>query len=217
MTLVQTILSPLRPAVATLLSPASICSVYSLGAAILIAFAWLVWRRKSRGRPVAPRTLMRAIFSRRVLLHRSTFADLAYCVLGLAAFGRASRLGGSVHLMDQRRRRCASDARLRPRAALARSRLGAQRHADARAFSRLRAWLLRRPHAQAPHSRALGTAQGASLGRSVDAAGQLPRSPAQFAGACEQSRSVHRNHRRRRAIRAGAQGGVLHPVRPERA
>lgn len=87
MTLVQTILSPLRPAVATLLSPASICSVYSLGAAILIAFAWFVWRRKSRGRPVAPRTLMRAVFSRRVLLHRSTFADLAYCVLGLAAFG----------------------------------------------------------------------------------------------------------------------------------
>ena len=87
MTFVQTILSPFRPVVATLLSPSSICSIYSLGLAVLIAFAWLVWRRRSRGRPVVLRTLTRAIFSRRVLLHRSTFADLAYCVIGLATFG----------------------------------------------------------------------------------------------------------------------------------
>jgi sterol desaturase/sphingolipid hydroxylase (fatty acid hydroxylase superfamily) len=33
------------------------------------------------------RTLARAIFSRRVLFHRSTFADLAYCVIGLATLG----------------------------------------------------------------------------------------------------------------------------------
>jgi sterol desaturase/sphingolipid hydroxylase (fatty acid hydroxylase superfamily) len=84
MTFVQTLLSPLRPAVETLLTPSSVCSVYSLGLAILFAFAWLAWRRKSRGRPVALRTLTRAIFSRRVLLHRSTLADLAYCVIGLA-------------------------------------------------------------------------------------------------------------------------------------
>jgi sterol desaturase/sphingolipid hydroxylase (fatty acid hydroxylase superfamily) len=87
MTLVQTILSPLRPAVGTLLSPASICSIYSLIAAILIAFVWFAWRRKSRGQPVSLRALARAIFSRRVLLHRSTFADLAYCVIGLATIG----------------------------------------------------------------------------------------------------------------------------------
>jgi sterol desaturase/sphingolipid hydroxylase (fatty acid hydroxylase superfamily) len=86
-TLVQTILSPLRPVVGTLLSPSSICSIYSLGAATLIAFAWLAWRRKSRNRPVAFRTLARAVFSRRVLFHRSTFADLAYCVIGLATLG----------------------------------------------------------------------------------------------------------------------------------
>jgi sterol desaturase/sphingolipid hydroxylase (fatty acid hydroxylase superfamily) len=87
MTFVQTLLSPLEPAVATLLTPSSICSIYSLGSAILIAFAWLAWRRRRRDRPVALRMLARAIFSRRVLLHRSTFADLAYCIVGLATLG----------------------------------------------------------------------------------------------------------------------------------
>ena len=87
MTFVETILSPLKPAAATLFSPASICSIYSLGIAMLIAFAWLGWRRTRRDRPVVLRMLARAIFSRRVLLHRSTFADLAYCVIGLATLG----------------------------------------------------------------------------------------------------------------------------------
>jgi sterol desaturase/sphingolipid hydroxylase (fatty acid hydroxylase superfamily) len=87
MTFVQTLLSPLRPVVATLLAPSSICSIYSLGLAVLIALAWLARRRKSRNRPVVLRTLARAIFSRRVLLHRSTLADLAYCVIGLATLG----------------------------------------------------------------------------------------------------------------------------------
>ncbi len=87
MTFVQTLLTPLRPVVATLLAPSSICSIYSIGFATLIALAWLTWRRRSRGRPIVLKTLTRAIFSRRVLLHRSTFADLAYCVIGLATFG----------------------------------------------------------------------------------------------------------------------------------
>jgi sterol desaturase/sphingolipid hydroxylase (fatty acid hydroxylase superfamily) len=87
MRFVQTLLSPLGPVVATLLSPSSICSVYSLGLTILIAFSWLAWKRKCRDRPVVLRTLARAIFSRRVLLHRSTCADLAYCIIGLAIFG----------------------------------------------------------------------------------------------------------------------------------
>jgi sterol desaturase/sphingolipid hydroxylase (fatty acid hydroxylase superfamily) len=86
-TLVQTLLSPLKPAAATLLAPASISSIYSLGAALMIAFAWLALRRKRRGRRVVPKALARAILSRRVLLHRSTFADLAYCVIGLATLG----------------------------------------------------------------------------------------------------------------------------------
>ena len=87
MTFALMILSPLQPVVATLLSPSSICSIYSLSATILIAFAWFAWRRKRRDRPVILRALARAIFSRRVLLHRSTFADLAYCVIGLTTLG----------------------------------------------------------------------------------------------------------------------------------
>jgi len=87
MIFVQTLLSPLKPAVATLLAPSSICSIYSLGFATLIAFAWLAWRRARRGRPIDLGMLARAIFSRRVLMHRSTFADLAYCVIGLATLG----------------------------------------------------------------------------------------------------------------------------------
>jgi sterol desaturase/sphingolipid hydroxylase (fatty acid hydroxylase superfamily) len=87
MTFVQTILSPLEPAAATFLAPSSTCSIYSLGTAILIAFVWLARRRKRRDRRVVIRTLARAVFARRALLHRSTLADLAYCVVGLATFG----------------------------------------------------------------------------------------------------------------------------------
>jgi sterol desaturase/sphingolipid hydroxylase (fatty acid hydroxylase superfamily) len=87
MTFVQTLLFPIEPAVATLLTPSSICSIYSLGCTILIAFAWLAWRRKRRDRPIVLKMLARAVFSRRVLLHRSNFADLAYCVIGLATLG----------------------------------------------------------------------------------------------------------------------------------
>src|ERR1700683_2245495 len=87
MTFPLTLPSPPPPVVATLLSPSSICSVYSLSATILIAFAWLAWRRKRRDRPVVLRALARPLFSRRGLLHRSPFADLAYCVIGLTTLG----------------------------------------------------------------------------------------------------------------------------------
>src|SRR4029077_17452759 len=87
MTFTLMILSTLQPVVATLFSPSSICSVYSLSATILIAFASLAWRRKRRDRPVVVRALLRAISSRRVRQHRSTFADLAYCVIGLTTLG----------------------------------------------------------------------------------------------------------------------------------
>jgi hypothetical protein len=46
MTLLETLLSLLKPAAATLLQPSSICSIYSLAAALMIAFAWLAYRRK---------------------------------------------------------------------------------------------------------------------------------------------------------------------------
>jgi hypothetical protein len=89
MTFAQTLLSPLQPVVAALLAPSSICSIYSLGLAILIAFAWLARRRKNRGRPVLLRTLARAVFSRRVLLHRSTLNALK-ALVGASAFSRTA-------------------------------------------------------------------------------------------------------------------------------
>jgi sterol desaturase/sphingolipid hydroxylase (fatty acid hydroxylase superfamily) len=94
MRFVETLLSPLHPAAATLLQPSSICSIYSLVAALMIAFAWLAYRRRRRNRRVAVTTLARAVFSRRVLFHRSTFADLAYCVISLAMLGAI--LGSAV-------------------------------------------------------------------------------------------------------------------------
>ena len=87
MTVIDTLVSPLRPAAVTLLQPASISSIYSLGAALVIAFAWLALLRRRRNRRVVAKTLARAILSRRVPFHRSTFADLAYCVIGLATLG----------------------------------------------------------------------------------------------------------------------------------
>src|ERR1700733_3332093 len=160
MTLVQTLLSPLRRVVGTLLSPSSICSIYSLGLAILIAFAWLAWRRKRRDRPVALRTLARAIFSRRVLLHRSTLADLAYCVMGLTTLGAI--LGWAVVSTSWISDGVAAvlTRSLAPRRTGALP-IGAQRHAHSRALSCLRTRLLRRPLAQAPRSGAVGVAQGA--------------------------------------------------------
>ena len=84
---VAELLAPLRPVAKTFLSPSSVCSIYSLGAAILITFAWFVYRRKLRNRRVRARTFVHTCFSRNVLFHRSTLADLTYCVFSLAAFG----------------------------------------------------------------------------------------------------------------------------------
>src|ERR1700733_6603232 len=196
MTFALTLLSPLRPVVATLLAPSSICSVYSLSATILIAFAWLAWRRKRRDRPVRLRPLTRAIFSRRVLLHRSTFADLAYCVMGLTTLGAI--LGWAVvstsWISDGVAAVLTRSLAPRRNGALP---IGAQRHAHSRALSCLRTRLLRRPLAPAPRSGAAGVAQGAPLGRSADAAGELPRSTARFADSRQPSRAVHRGDRRR--------------------
>ncbi|HZZ59721.1 MAG TPA: sterol desaturase family protein [Roseiarcus sp.] len=79
--------SPLRKVATSFLAPASICSIWSLAAALVLALGWLALRRRRRGRRIRAGALMRALFARRVLLHRSTRADLVYCVLSLATFG----------------------------------------------------------------------------------------------------------------------------------
>ena len=87
MTLLATILSPLRPVATAFLKPSSNCSIWSLGVALVIALGWLALQRKLRGRRLRMRMLARALFPRRALLHPSTLADLAYCVLSLMFLG----------------------------------------------------------------------------------------------------------------------------------
>ena len=87
MTHIETILSPFRPIAATFLAPSSNCSIWSLGAALALALGWLALQRKRRGRRLRLGVLCRALFLRRVLLHRSTRADLVYSVLSLMALG----------------------------------------------------------------------------------------------------------------------------------
>ncbi len=87
MTHLATILSPFRPVAVTFLAPSSNCSVWSLGAALVLATGWLALRRKQRGRRLSPRLLARALLPRRALLHRSTLADLVYAVASLMILG----------------------------------------------------------------------------------------------------------------------------------
>jgi len=87
MRLFEMLVNPLRPTAATFLTPSSNCSIWSLGAALLIAVAWLAYRRKQRRRRLSASLIVCAVFSRRVLLHRSTRADLAYCALSLMFLG----------------------------------------------------------------------------------------------------------------------------------
>ena len=115
-----------EPAARRSSQPASISSICSLGAALVIAFAWLAFRRRRRGRRAVLKALARAMFSRRVLLHRSTFADLAYCVIGLATLrarssaGRSSRRHGSATASPPSSRACSAPAPQPPRPSRAR-------------------------------------------------------------------------------------------------
>lgn len=77
----------LQQAAAALLSPGSIFSLPQLAAALAIALGWLAWRRLRRGRAVRLRTLLRAALPRRILRHRSTYADLFYYVVNTFAVG----------------------------------------------------------------------------------------------------------------------------------
>jgi hypothetical protein len=200
MTFALTLLSPLQPVVATLLSPSSICGLFPerhdphrLRVARLVA-------ETSRSTGVL-RALARAIFSRRVLLHSSTFADLAYCVMGLTTLGAI--LGWAVvstsWISDGVAAVLTRSLAPRRNGALPIGR--STRCARSRSFS-----LTNSASSSTTRSstafRAVGAAQGAPLGRIADAAGELPRSPARFADSRQQSRAVHRSDRRRGLIRA---------------
>jgi sterol desaturase/sphingolipid hydroxylase (fatty acid hydroxylase superfamily) len=71
-----------------LLSPGSDFSLLSLAAAFCVAFGFLAHRHWRRRRRFRPRALLRAIFRRRLVFNRSTYADMAYFYInGFAAGG----------------------------------------------------------------------------------------------------------------------------------
>ena len=69
------------------LSPGSHISLLSLASAFLIAFAALVLRRLRKGRRLRLRPLMRALFPKRIVMSRSSLADLGYFYFNLFVFG----------------------------------------------------------------------------------------------------------------------------------
>ena len=62
-------------------------SVTSLGAALLISAIWFVAMRLRRGRRVRAKTILRALFPRRILMSRSNQADIGYLFFNVFVFG----------------------------------------------------------------------------------------------------------------------------------
>jgi sterol desaturase/sphingolipid hydroxylase (fatty acid hydroxylase superfamily) len=87
MTPTEALVAPLERVAATILNPASILSVWSVAAALALAFVWLAQRSlRLRGR-LRARALLRALLSRRQLRSRSTRADALYALASLAMLG----------------------------------------------------------------------------------------------------------------------------------
>ena len=62
-------------------------SLTSLGAALLLATAFYVVKRLKRGRRVRARTLVHALFPKRIVHHRSNQADIGYLFFNVFVFG----------------------------------------------------------------------------------------------------------------------------------
>ena len=69
------------------LAPGSQISLASLFTALFIAFLVLAVRRYRKGRRLRVRLLVRALFPKRIVLNRSSFADLGYFYFNLFVFG----------------------------------------------------------------------------------------------------------------------------------
>jgi sterol desaturase/sphingolipid hydroxylase (fatty acid hydroxylase superfamily) len=69
------------------LSLGSHFSLSSLGAALIFSAAWFAWIRMKRGRRVRARTILRALFPRRILMSRSNQADIGYLFFNVFVFG----------------------------------------------------------------------------------------------------------------------------------
>ena len=56
-------------------------------AALLIATVFFVWQRVKRGRRVRARTILRALFPKRILHSRSNEADVGYLIFNVFVYG----------------------------------------------------------------------------------------------------------------------------------
>jgi hypothetical protein len=61
-------------------------SLTSLAAALLIATLFFVWQRVKRGRRVRAKTILRALFPRRILRSRSNEADIGYLIFNVFVY-----------------------------------------------------------------------------------------------------------------------------------
>ena len=61
-------------------------SLTSLAAALLIATIFFVWQRVRRGRRVRLRTILRALFPKRILRSRSNEADIGYLIFNVFVY-----------------------------------------------------------------------------------------------------------------------------------
>jgi sterol desaturase/sphingolipid hydroxylase (fatty acid hydroxylase superfamily) len=62
-------------------------SLSSLFAALVIAALYFTWQRHRRGRRIRLRTILRALFPRRILRNRSNHADIGYLYFNVFVFG----------------------------------------------------------------------------------------------------------------------------------
>lgn len=70
-----------------LFQPGSVFSLFSLAAAFCVGVGFLAHRRRRRRGRVEPGVLARAVFSKRIALHRSTLADMGYFLINSLAIG----------------------------------------------------------------------------------------------------------------------------------
>ena len=71
----------------SLFGPGSHISLFSLFAALLVALAVVAGRRYRKGRRIRPKVLLRALFPKRIVLSKSSFADLGYFYFNVFVFG----------------------------------------------------------------------------------------------------------------------------------
>jgi sterol desaturase/sphingolipid hydroxylase (fatty acid hydroxylase superfamily) len=70
-----------------LFSLGSYFSLTSLAAALLVSGSFFAWQRYRRGRKIRARTILRALFPRRILRSRSNQADIGYLFFNVFVYG----------------------------------------------------------------------------------------------------------------------------------